>query len=202
MSKLMDEVIRMAKKVNSELASANKTKNDTLKSTCKEFLDFFIKFDSKFSPVLDAALGDTTPSVKEMFTCDNSCIAFTYDDIKIIYGKYSRGYDDSKGHFLEVRDHNDKGVRIMSNVNSSLSPYDVDQSDKGGRYPDMHIYASELKYGNVEFTKIMEPVFPLVTKLLTKPRWKTFEALVSNEILKILAIKTADADEKNKKYSK
>ena len=84
MSQLMDEIIKMADKVNKQVADANKTKKDTLKDTCKKLFNFFVKFDEKFGPALDAALVNVKPTFSRTFKCDRCSVCFlcTYDTVE------------------------------------------------------------------------------------------------------------------------
>lgn len=204
MSQLMDEILKMADKVNKQVADANKTKTDTLKDTCKKLFNFFVKFDKKFGPALDAAVGNFKPKLSRTFTCDRCSVCFLYNDIKIIYGKYQRNYESSVGHFLEISDARDECIRILSNIEEAhVANYAVDtRSDDDSTYGGTTIYDKDIAMDDFRFSDKLEPVFPTVDKLLTKPNWKTLEALLSGELLKILARKTQEAEDKMKIYQK
>jgi len=204
MSQLMNEILKMADKVNKQVADANKTKTDTLKDTCKNLFNFFVKFDEKFGPALDAALGNFKPTFSRTFKCDRCSVCFLYNGIKIIYGKYQRNYESSFGHFLEIRDDRDECIRILSDIKKAhVTQYAVDtRRDDDRTYSGTTIYDKDIERGEFRFSDMLEPVFPTVDKLLTKPNWKTLEALLSGELLKILARKTQEAEDKIKIYQK
>ena len=201
MSQLMDEILKMAIKVNQQVADANKTKADTINDTCKKLFNFFVKFDEKFGKALDAAVGNFKPKFLRTFTCDGCSVCFLYNDIKIIYGKYQRNYEHAFGHFLEIRDARDECIRILSDLKSNHYAVDT-RHDNDSTYSGITIYDQEIESGKFKFSYMLEPVFPTVDKLLTKPNWKTLEALVSGELLKILARKTEEAENKMKIYQK
>lgn len=203
MSQLMDDILKMADKVNKQVADANKTKTDTLKDTCKKLFNFFVKFDEKFGKALDAALGNFKPTFSRALTCDGCSVCFLYNDIKIIYGKYQRNYEHSFGHFLEIRDARDECIRLLSDLKARVAHYAVDtRHNNDSAYSGTNIYEHDINSGDFRFSDKLEPVFSTVDKLLTKPNWKTLEALVSGELLKILARKTEEAENKMKIYQK
>jgi len=200
----MDEILKMADKVNKQAADANKTKTDTLKDTCKKLFNFFVKFDEKFGPALDAALGNVKPTFSRTFKCDRCSVCFLYNDIKIIYGKYQRNYESSFGHFLEIRDDRDECIRILSDINKErVAHYAVDtRRDDDSTHGGTTIYDKDIAMDEFRFSDKLEPVFPTVNKLLAKPNWKTLEALLSGELLTMLTRKTQEAEDKMKIYQK
>lgn len=202
MSKLMDEILKMADKVNKQVADAKQTKKEAITNVGNAFIKFFEDFNGKYSEALVAALGTRLlpgMAIEEGFSDDNLRIVFEYNGIRMFYGIYQRNYRREQGVYLLVFNGDGKWIRIVKNENPKecQKPIGLDTSDYGNkhRYPEINDFTRDI-------TKELEPFYTTLDKLLTKPRWKEIEAVISAELLKVLANRTSDADNTMSTYKK